>query len=228
MKSAEKEPVRFAVLAADTVVFTLRDGELLVRLIKVDRPPFFINTKGFPGGLLDPQENAEEAACRHVAAKTGIAIPKLYTEQLHTFSRVDRDPRGRVVAVGYVAFVPWDTLSPAEQTDTAESWWSRIKDARKLAYDHDEMLERALEYLRSRIINSTLIAKLMPESFTLTELEQAYAHILKTPLDKRNFRKKILKLNILKELPHKRTGGRFRPAQLYRFASHEVKEVGMI
>jgi 8-oxo-dGTP diphosphatase len=226
--SGHPEHLRFATIATDVVPFTIRDGELLVRLIAVDRPPYYKNSQGLPGGLIDPKETAEEAAVRHLEEKAGIKASKTYIEQLYTFSTIDRDPRGRVLAVSYLAFVPWEKLSPDEQADTPGACWSRIKDARKLAYDHDEMLQVALTRLRSRVTYTTLISKLMPKEFTLTELEQAYEAIVKTDLDKRNFRKKILKLNIIKSLAHKRTGGRFRPAQLYSFVSDKILEIETI
>ena len=222
------EHMRFAVLASDSVLFTIRGSELLVRLIDVDRPPHFVNIPGLPGGLLHPKETAGEAAVRHLTGKARVDVSKAYIEQLYTFSNVDRDPRGRVVAVAYLALVPWETLSTEEQADMKESYWRPVSRARKLAYDHDEILDAALKRLRSRIRYTTLIQKLMPKEFTLTELEQAYESVLGTDLDKRNFRKKILKLEVLTALPHKRTGGRFRPAQLYRFASAKVDEIEVL
>ena len=107
--------IRFAVLASDVAVCTLRDGELLMRFIQVNRPPHFVHMNGLPGGLLDPKEDAEQAAKRHVESRAGIAASKLFMEQLYTFSAIDRDPRGRVVAVTYLALVPWEKLSAAEQ-----------------------------------------------------------------------------------------------------------------
>jgi len=222
-KPTDSTPMRFAVLATDIALFTVRNGELLVRLISVKRPPHFPDNIGLPGGLLAATETAKEAAVRHLETKTGIDPKKVYLEQLYTFSRVERDPRGRVVAVAYLALAPWEGLSPAEQAGDGESWWARLSDAKKLAYDHDEILSVALERLRSRIKYTTLGSKLMPKEFTLTELERTYESVLKKDLDKRNFRKKILKAGALTELPRKKSGGRFRPAQLYRFASLEVK-----
>lgn len=228
-KDTSSEPhLHFAVLATDVALFTIKDGELLVRLISVHRPPYFTHSKGLPGGLIHPNETADESAIRHLEEKADVSAKKTHVEQLYTFSAIDRDPRGRVVAVGYLAMVPWDALSPAEQANTKDAWWSRIKDTRKLAYDHDDVLHMALTRLRSRVTYTTLISKLMSAEFTLTELEQAYESIVKTALDKRNFRKKILKLQIVKELPHKRTGGRFRPAQLYNFASTNVREIAIL
>jgi len=220
--------LRFAVLAADTTLFTIRDGRLSVRLISVNRPPFYKNVWGLPGGLLHPKETADDAALRHLKEKANVALLHVYAEQLYTFSDPNRDPRGRVVAVAYLALVPWNALTPEERGDTADVKWSPIEHTKNLAYDHDTILSVALMRLRSRIRYTTLIAKLMPDEFTLTELEKAYESILKAALDKRNFRKKILKLKIVKKRPYKRTGKRSRPAQLYEFASPSVKEIEML
>lgn len=227
-KGPSSQELHFAVLAVDTVLFTITDGALYVRLITVNRPPHFVNTRGLPGGLLHPSETAEEAARRHLCEKSGIDTTHLYTEQLYTFSRVDRDPRGRVVAVTYLALVPWENLSDDERLDSAESQWALVKNAKRLAFDHDEVLKLALSRLRSRISYTTILAKLMPKEFTLTELEQTYESILKSNLDKRNFRKKILKLGILTPLNKKRKAGRSRPAELYSFASPTVTDIEVL
>ena len=228
MKAPVPAHIKFAVLAADTALFTVHNGELLVRLIRVERLPHFPNNPGLPGGLLLPTETAEAAAQRHIAEKTGIAKEKIYFEQLATFSGIERDPRGRVVAVAYLALVPWEKLSEQEQANSAKTYWQPVGRSHKLAYDHDEILAAAIVRLHSRVTYTTLLQKLMPKEFTLTELEHAYKSILGTSLDKRNFRKKILKLNILTPLSSKRVGGRFRPAQLYRFASEKVKDIEVL
>jgi 8-oxo-dGTP diphosphatase len=220
--------LRFAVLSADTALFTICENELLVRVVSVNRPPHFINSRGLPGGLVRPAETADEAAARITEDKAGVSNNKTYFEQFYTFSGVNRDPRNRVVAVAYLGLVNWESLSPEERSDTGDARWIPITRATKLAYDHDEMLSVALNRLRSRVTYTTLIAQLMPAEFTLTELEKAYACLLKTGLDKRNFRKKILKLNVLKELPNKKATGRFRPAQLYKFASRKVSEIEVL
>lgn len=219
------EHLRFAVLATDTALFTIRDGQLLVRLIRVERVPSYINRAGLPGGLLRTEETAPVAATRHLKERAKIDPEKVYCEQLFTFSALERDPRGRVVAVAYLALAPWEKLSDEERQNTNDAWWSEVKDAKNLAYDHDEMLATAVTRLRSRVAYTTLISKLLPETFTLTELEQAYASIIKTPLDKRNFRKKIEKLGVLSLVPNKKRKGPFRPAKLYRFTSKKVVEI---
>ncbi len=222
------EHLRFAVLAADVALFTIRDNKLLVRLVKVDRPPHFLNTQGLPGGLIDPKETAGETVERIISTKAHVACTKTYIEQLYTFSALERDPRGRVVAVAYLALVPWEQLSAKEQAGTPDAWWAPANEIRGLAYDHDQILAMAVDRLRSRITYTTLIGKLMPREFTLTELEHAYESILRADLDKRNFRKKILKLNLMTPLSRKRTGGAFRPAQLHRFSSEKVREVEVL
>jgi 8-oxo-dGTP diphosphatase len=228
MTHKQHEALKFAVLAADTAVFTIRDGELLVRLTAVHRPPHFAHSRGLPGGLLLPEENAEEAARRHVEGKAELDSAKLYLEQLYTFSEVARDPRGRVVAVVYSAYVPWEALSDAEREANDLAWWEPVTTARKLAYDHDEVLKLAVSRLRTRARYTTLLSRLMSKEFTLTELEAAYECVLGADIDKRNFRKKIAKLNILTETKRMKTGGRFRPARLYRFTSKEVKEIEVL
>lgn len=220
--------LRFAVLATDVVLFTVRNNTLLIRLTRVNRPPHFPNSKGLPGGLIDPKETAEETARRLLRTKAEINPDKPHVEQLYTFSGVDRDPRGRVVAVAYMALVSWEQLSAREQADTFDAWWSPARETGHLAYDHNEVLHMAIDRLRSRVTYTTLMGKLMPKAFTLTELEHTYESVLHTGLDKRNFRKKILKLDFITPLPHKRTGGAFRPAQLYRLSSNKVKEVGIL
>lgn len=227
-KTLAPEHLRFAVLATDTALFTIRKGILCVRLTRVERPPHFVHAKGLPGGLINPSETAEETASRQLLEKARIKPAKVYTEQLYTFSAIDRDPRGRVVAVAYLALVPWEELSAEEQHDTEEAWWAPVTEAKRLAYDHDEMLALARARLASRATYSTLVAKIMPSEFTLTELEHAYECVTGKDLDKRNFRKKLLKLKILKALPRKRTGGRFRPAQLYAFASKKVAAIEIL
>lgn len=221
-------PIKFAIVSVDAAVFSIRDGALVVRLIRTNRPPHFLNAPALPGGLVLPKETAEETALRIIRDKAQISASKVYTEQLSTFSAVDRDPRGRVVAVAYLSLVPWESLSVEERNDTDETFWKPVRQATKLAYDHDDILAAAVARLRSRVTYTTLLSKLMPEEFTLTELEQAYECILKTDLDKRNFRKKVLKLGIVKPLGRKRSLGRARPAELYAFTSSKVREIEVL
>lgn len=228
MKNPDAPELHFAILATDTALFAIRGDELVVRLVKVNRPPHFKDTQGLPGGLIKPKETAHAAAVRLIEDKADIDPAKIYVEQLYTFSEVERDPRGRVVAVAHLALVPWSSLSAREQADTEESWWATLSEAKKLAFDHDEILLTAITRLRARTAYTTLMSKLLPKEFTLTELERAYESVLKTNLDKRNFRKKILKVGVLTPLPRKRADGPHRPAQLYKFASSKVEQIEVL
>lgn len=229
MKNPKNEPkdLRFAVLATDTVLWTIKDNTLLVRLIPVIVPEFK-GLAGLPGGLLASTETAEEAVLRHLANKSLVSPQKVYLEQLYTFSQVNRDPRGRVVAVAYSGFVSWDSLSTQERENGGEAWWAPINKLPHLAYDHKNIIQVALERLQSRITYTTLIAKLMPREFTLTELETAYESILEKEIDKRNFRKKIKGLGLLKKLNKERRGQKFRPAKLYSFISSDVRTIEVL
>lgn len=227
-KAKNIDRYKFAVLAADVALFSHREGELVVRLIRVNRPPYFVDVPGLPGGLLKTDETAEETARRLVDEKALVKNSKVYLEQLYTFSRVDRDKRGRVVAVAYTGLVPWESLTTAEQRDTKDVYWQPAHKVHSLAYDHDEMLAKAISRLRTRISYTTLISKLMPAEFTLTELEEAYEEILGRLIDKRNFRKKMKKLKVVVQMGTKRAGLRHRPAALYKFSSPKVKEIEII
>lgn len=221
--------LRFAVLAADVALFTIHNGELCIRLMTVDRPPHFKGIPALPGGLVVPTETAEETAARIIEERALIAPSKVYLEQLATFSDLKRDPRGRVVAVAYLALVPFESLSVSEYgTQGGSTFWAPVKEVKKLAYDHSDMLAVAVARLRSRVHYTTLIAKLMPKEFTLTELEHAYESILGNSLDKRNFRKKILKLGVVKATGKKRADGAFRPAELYRFTTSKVEQIEIL
>ena len=228
MKTTGEQHLRFAVLATDVALFTIHNNELFVRLFHVRRPPYFPDNWGLPGGLVHEKETVLETAKRLVADRAHVAVDKVYFEQLYTFDAIDRDPRGRVVAVAYLALVPWDSLSAAEKADTDETKWVPVSKAKKLAYDHDDMLAFAKKRLASRIEYTTIIQKVLHKEFTLTELERAYTSILDTSIDKRNFRKKILKLDILKPLKQKKTGGAYRPAQLYSFTRTNVEELAIL
>jgi 8-oxo-dGTP diphosphatase len=224
------DPVHFhfAVLATDVALFSIRDNKIVVRMMRVSRPPHFPDNWGLPGGLIQPTETSLEAAKRLLKERAHIAPKKIYLEQLYTFDAIERDPRGRVVAVAHLGLIPWDELSEEEKADTKNTTWIQVAKAKDLAYDHPEVLALAKKRLASRVEYTTLIAQLMPHDFTLSELENAYTSILGTKLDKRNFRKKILKLKILTKVPRKRRGGRARPAQLYRFTSSKVHEINVL
>lgn len=219
MSGAEKPALRFAILAIDVALFAVLDRRLCVLLIPVERPPHFLSMRGLPGGLIAPDETAEQAVARHLREKAEVS--GVYVEQLATFSAVDRDPRGRVVSVAYLG------LMPAEQAAAVPlargQHWTPIDRVGRLAYDHDEILAVACERLRARLGYSTIARHLMPKEFTLTELQQTYETVLDRSFDKRNFRKKLQDTGIVRATGKMRSGQPSRPAELHRFAGSGVR-----
>jgi 8-oxo-dGTP diphosphatase len=220
--------LKFAILATDIVVLTIKDNKLLVRLQEVNRPPYFDAVPGLPGGLISPTETAEETVRRLLSEKARLNPSKVYIEQLYTFSALDRDPRGRVVSVAYLALVPWEDLTRLEQQDTEEVWWEEVRKIKNLAYDHRSILSTAIKRLQSRITYTTLSSKLAPTEFTLTHLEKIYEVILKKSIDKRNFRKKLISLNIVKKTEKKVQGVKYRPPNLYSFSTKNVSDLSIL
>jgi len=127
-----------------------------------------------------------------------------------------------------LACISWDKLSEAERQNTREAFWCSIDEAKKLAYDHDEIVRLGFNRLQSKIKYTNLIAKLLPGNFTLSELKDAYELILGYELDKRNFIKKINQLDCLIDTGYKTFGQKARPAVLYRFKSKKVIEMNII
>lgn len=207
-----------AAVAVDLVIFTVREGTLEVLLIERGVPPFR-GQWALPGGFVLERETLETAARRELREETGLR--DVYLEQLYTFGDPDRDPRGRTIAVAYFALTPPDPLCAS--TDAAKAAWFPASRPPKLAFDHAAILRTGLERLRAKVGYTTVGFELLPRQFTLPELQALYEAILERPLDKRNFRKKILSLGLLKAEGRKRAAGAHRPAELYSFALRRVK-----
>ena len=222
MKQAPIE-LRFAAMAVDAVIFGIQNKKLHVLVQNVNRPPHYINIPGFPGGLIDKSETAEEAVVRHLADKA--TLKKVYLEQLYTFSALERDKRNRVISVGYVGCVE-PSIITAFTNDSVR--WLPVGSIKKLAYDQGSMFDMAIARLRGKLAYTTVAQFLLPPTFTLTELQSVYEVILGTTLDKRNFRKKILALNCLKETGKMQEGVQNRPAALYTFVSKKLVELSPI
>lgn len=203
-----------AVIATDVVIFTIEEGALKVLLIKMKKHPYE-KCWALPGGLVHGNESLEESAMRQLKDKTGLA--NVYLEQLATFGKPGRDPFGRVVSTAYFALLP---LGKPELKTTEEYGgvaWYPIAKTPQLAYDHREILSVAVERLKAKLEYTNIVYGLMPQTFTLTELQKVYEIILGRELDKRNFRKKALELGLVIEAKGVRAEGAHRPAQLYRF-----------
>jgi 8-oxo-dGTP diphosphatase len=222
MKKAP-ESLRFAVISVDIIVFAFIDGALCGLVSPVNRPPHYINTLGFLGGIIEASETAEETSERILKQKGGLE--KVYLEQLYTFSAINRDKRNRVVSVAYLGLIRPDVAAAYSHP---EAKFVPLKKLSKLAYDHDEMMLTALTRLRGKLTYTTIAQYLLPKHFTLSELQNVYEVILQKELDKRNFRKKILALDIVRETGKLQEGVKNRPAALYEFSSQKIKELTLL
>ncbi len=209
-------------VTVDVVIFSLVQNELKVLLIKRLSPPF-ANMWAIPGSFIRIDESLEEAAVRALADETGVK--DVYTEQLYTFGTPGRDPRTRVITVAYFALVPHDAIYHEPGRDTSETAWFSISQLPQLAFDHASIVDYAFTRLRYKLEYTSVGFQLLPDVFTLTELQKAYEIILAEQLDKRNFRRKILSAGILKETGKKKQDGEGRPAMLYRYREDAVAEV---
>jgi 8-oxo-dGTP diphosphatase len=213
-------------VAVDTVIFTIQSGELKVLLVKRKIPPF-IGQHAIPGGFVLDEEDLDQAALHEFQEETGVA--EVYLERPYSFGDPRRDPRGRIVSVSYFALISADHTLQAG-TDASEANWWPIKELPSLAFDHSQILNYALERLRNKLEYMTVGFQLLPEKFTLTELQKVYEAILDKQLDKRNFRRKMTLLKILRPLKEYQRAGH-RPAQLFRFAANrfeKLKEKGIL
>jgi len=208
-------------VTVDVIIFTLHNDDLQVLLVRRGNPPFQ-GMWAIPGGFVGIAESLEEAALRELEEETGVR--DVYLEQLYTFGEVDRDPRGRVITVAYFALVPATSIRPRAGTDAAEARRWSVYDLPSLAFDHADMLAYALQRLRYKLEYTAVGFELLPETFTLSELQAAYEVVLGEELDKRNFRRKILSAGVIEGTGEYRTG-EGRPARLYRFRDDAVAEV---
>jgi 8-oxo-dGTP diphosphatase len=209
-------------VTVDVVTFTLRDHDLKVLLIRRKHPPF-AGYWAIPGGFVQMDESLEAGALRELEEETGVC--DVYIEQLYTFGQPNRDPRTRVITVAYFALVPASAL-PALQAgdDAADAQWWSMYDLPPLAFDHAEILDYALTRLRYKLEYSAVGFELLPEKFTLSELQSTYEVILGEKLDRGNFRKKLHKAAVVEPTrDYRNTGG--RPARLYRFRDDAVAEI---
>jgi 8-oxo-dGTP diphosphatase len=215
-------------IAVDVVLFTIQEGTIKVLLVKRTQSPYQ-GRWALPGGMVAPDESVDDAALRELQEETNIS--NIYLEQLYTFGDPNRDPRGRVTTVAYYALVNWQQFQLKARQRVSEANWFSVKRLPELAFDHRRIVEYALERLRNKINYTTVGFQLLPKEFTLTELQTSYEIILGQRLDKRNFRRKMLQLGILRGTKEFKVSGRQRPARLYTFAETKViklQEKGII
>ena len=201
-------------LTVDCVVFGLDEDDLKVLLIQRAQEPFKDHW-ALPGGFAEVGERLDDTARRELEEETSLT--NVFLEQLYTFSEADRDPREHVVSVAYYALVNLAEHKVRANSDARNAAWFSVDDVPRLAFDHEQILETAYERLRGKITYQPIGFELLPSKFPLRMLQGVYEKILDRPLDKRNFRKKILGMNILEELDEIETDVGHRAARLYQF-----------
>lgn len=207
-------------VAVDIVIFTIQEKHLKVLLIKRGIEPFR-DQWALPGGFVRIEESLEQAAQRELVEEAGVR--EVYLEQLYTFGEPGRDPRGRVITVSYMALINSDKIELRASTDASEAEWFSISEIPHLAFDHEVILNYALKRLRWKFEYTTVAFSLLDDLFSLGELQKIFEIVFGSTLDKRNFRKKVLSLNILKKESIKKDAP-YRPPQLYSLK----KEIGEI
>jgi ADP-ribose pyrophosphatase YjhB (NUDIX family) len=219
MPKTPNPPTEFPrpLATVDLAIFTVRDDALQVLLARRAEAPFE-GSWGLPGGIVDVTEDTDLEACarRKLREKTGLAAP--YLEQLGSWGNRRRDPRGWSVTNVYFALMPSEGVRLTPGANTSEVRWTPVTDDGvddRLAFDHGELLAAAIERLRSKVEYTSLPAYLLPDEFTLGELQRAYEIVLGRPVEKSAFRTRVRSASLVVEVPRMRTGPN-RPAQLYR------------
>ena len=216
-----KNELPTALVAADVCVFKIVKGMLCVYVTNVTNNEHYLGKKCLPGSLIRLDENAEDTVKRVLTDRTNIPCKDVYLEQLYSFSDVGRDKRSRSVAIAYLGLLDASDSYGDEMPEKGS--FVPLHEVKNLAFDHKEIIKEGLERLRNKFHYSTIIKKLLRGEFTFAELQKVYELILGKPLDKRNFRKKFMSLDVIKETDTYKKEGRMRPAMMYQWKSNKVE-----
>lgn len=203
-------------VTVDIVIFTIRDNQLKLLLIRRAGEPYQ-GSWALPGGFINMDEDLEAGARRELEEETGVA--GVFLEQLYTFGKPDRDPRERVITVAYYALIPSEKIRLQAASDAEAVGWFGLEELPKLAFDHHDIVAMAHQRLVAKLDYSTIAFQFLGDEFTLHELQSVYEIILRDEVDKRNFRKWALALDQVEETGEMRREGAHRPAKLYRVKS---------
>lgn len=212
-------------LSIDNVIFGLDRDQLKILLIK-HHDPIHKDKWALPGGWIRYDENLRDAASRLLEELTGVK--QLYLEQLKAFGRLDRFPKERVVTIAYYALVSAEDYPMIESHGTSGARWFSVSEQPELIYDHTEILAHGIKFLRHQVCHQPIGFNLLPEKFTLLQLQTLYEAILNIKLDKPNFRRKIMKMNLLTPCNEKQQGVPHRAASLYRFDPEVYKQLSQM
>ena len=207
-------------VTTDLVIFTIKDNSLKALLVKRNVEPFK-DKWALPGGFVRMEESLEDSAKRELFEETGVK--DVYLEQLYSFGNPKRDPRGRVITISYFSLINSEKVKLKASTDVSEAKWFPVSKIPSIAFDHKEILNYAIKRLKWKFEYTTIAFSLLSNKFSLGELQKIYEIVFEKQIDKRNFRKKILSLNILKK-ESIRKDATYRPPQLYSLK----KDIGEI
>lgn len=207
-------------VAADCVVFGYDGNNIKVLLIQRGNYPYK-SLWAFPGGFMNLNETAEQAACRELKEETGLK--NVTVRQLYTFTDLERDPRERVISIAYYALVRISEVKAAD--DAKDARWFSLNEIPNLAFDHDIILNKALTTLKERICFEPIVFELLPEIFKMSELQNVYENIIGIKFDRRNFYKKMNKLEILTEVEGRAKDSSRRIPIFYRFNAEKYAEL---
>lgn len=209
-------------VTVDVAIFTIEDDTLRVLLIKRTNKPF-LGFRALPGGFILKNETTKDAALRILKEKAGVS--NKYIEQLYTFDDLRRDPRGHVLTITYFALVPRHKAVLKEDQKSQTPLFYSVKKLPRLAFDHKAIIKYAFKRLQAKLEYTNVVFSLLPRYFTLGQLQKTYEIILGRKLDKRNFQKKFLSLNLIKSTKKILKGAQHRPARLYKFNSRRPTEL---
>ncbi|MBP9883916.1 MAG: NUDIX hydrolase [Chitinophagales bacterium] len=210
-----------SAFSVDCVIFGYHEGELKVLLIERGTEPYK-NFWALPGDLVYPNEDLNASALRILKDLTSLT--HIDVKQVHTFGRVDRHPLGRVITVAYLALVETQDLVPVASSWASKIKWHTLYRLPKLAFDHREILDSSLDDLRKLIKSEPIWTKVLPEKFTLTQLQLLFETVLNKQFDKGNFRKKIRGMKFLKKLNESEKSVAHRPSIYYKFDQPKFNE----
>ena len=209
-------------VTVDIVVFTIVDKKLKTLLVRRKYPPFQ-DIWALPGGFIRKHEELPHAALRELKEETGVS--KAYLEQLYTFGEEKRDPRGRIITIAYFALVPKGHIRLKASHDAKEARLFSLKELPRLAFDHKKIIGYGLTRVRTKMQYTNTAWSLLPEKFTLREIQEVYEKIWGKHADKRNFRKKIISLGLIEAVKGVQRGLKQRPAKLYSFKTKKYVEL---
>jgi 8-oxo-dGTP diphosphatase len=203
-----------AAFSVDNVVFGFDEEDLKVLLIYRGAEPFKGNW-ALPGDLVHLDEDLDLAAKRVLYDLTGL--DNIFMQQFHTFGKVKRHPFGRVITVAYYALIKVEDYNINAASWAKEARWFSVNELPNLPFDHKEVIEYAKQNFMEKARRQPIGFELLPQSFTLTQIQHLYEAILESKFDTRNFRKKILSMNLLIDTKKTEKGKANRPAALYKF-----------